>query len=59
MLLALRSPRTPDSNGMVRQFYVTSCRCMRGLRRMRNMEVHTIDMELGKPVFHLVDAHAR
>jgi hypothetical protein len=29
------------------------------LRRRRNMEVHTIGMELGKPVFHVVDAHAR
>lgn len=57
MLLALRSPKTPNSNGMVRHFYVASSRCMRGLRRRHNMELPTIGMELGKSVVHMVGAY--
>ncbi len=30
------------TNGMVRRFYVASDLCMRGLRRRRPMELHTI-----------------
>src|SRR5260370_26816482 len=40
-------------NGMVRRFYLADL-CMRGLRRTRPMELHTIGIDLGKTVFHLV-----
>jgi len=42
------------TNGMVRRFYVASDLCMRGLRRRRPRELHTIGIDLGKTVFHLV-----
>src|SRR5260370_7460435 len=38
---------------MVRRFYLADM-CMRGLRRRRPMEQHTIGIDLGKTVFHLV-----
>jgi hypothetical protein len=34
------------TNGMVRRFYVASDLCMRGLRRRRPMELHTIGIDL-------------
>src|SRR5258708_32119381 len=40
-------------NAMVRRFYLADL-CMRGLRRRRPMELHTIGIDLGKTVFHLV-----
>src|ERR1700758_937369 len=33
--------------------------CMRGLRRRRPMELHTIGIDLGKTVFHLVGLNGR
>src|SRR3989440_12386609 len=42
------------ANGMVRRFYLVSSLCMRGLRRRRPMDLHTIGIDLGKTVFHLV-----
>src|SRR5258708_19899468 len=39
---------------MVRRLYLVSSLCMRGLRRRRPMELHTIGIDLGKTVFHLV-----
>src|SRR6266436_8977934 len=47
------------TNGMVRRFYVASDLCMRGLRRRRPMELHTIGIDLGKTVFHLVGLNLR
>src|ERR1700732_1657452 len=44
---------------MVRRFYVASDLCMRGLRRRRPMELHTIGIDLGKTVFHLVGLNLR
>src|SRR6201981_3439717 len=41
-------------NGMVRRFFLISSLCVRGLRRRRLMELHTIGIDLGKTVFHLV-----
>ena len=42
-------PTTPfmDSNGMVRRLYPASSLYMRGLRRRRPMELHTIGIDLG------------
>src|SRR6201987_3170283 len=39
---------------MVRRFFLISSLCVRGLRRRRLMELHTIGIDLGKTVFHLV-----
>jgi transposase len=44
---------------MVRRFYLASDLCMRGLRRWRPMELHTIGIDLGKTVFHLVGLNLR
>src|SRR6266849_10039609 len=44
---------------MVRRFYQASSLCMRGLRRRRPMELHTIGIDLGKTVFHLVGLNLR
>src|SRR5260370_10686463 len=44
---------------MVRSFYVASDLCMRVLRRRRPMELHTIGIDLGKTVFHLVGLNLR
>src|SRR5712692_5640572 len=42
------------TNGMVRRLYPVSSLCMRGLRRRRPMQLHTISIDLAKTVFHLV-----
>jgi hypothetical protein len=42
------------TNGMVRCFYLASDLCMRGWQRKRPMELHTIGIDLGKTVFHVV-----
>src|SRR6266404_1270334 len=47
------------TNGMVRRLYLASSLCMRGLRRRRPMELHTIGIDLGKTVFHLVGLNSR
>src|SRR5271169_5439973 len=47
------------TNGMVRRFYLASDLGMRGLRRRRPMELHTIGIDLGKTVFHLVGLNQR
>ena len=47
------------TNGMVRRSYVASDLCMRGLRRRRPMELHTIGIDLGKTVFHLLGLNLR
>src|ERR1700680_1642585 len=39
---------------MVRRVYRASSSCVRGLRRRCPMELHTIGIDLGKTVFHLV-----
>src|ERR1700745_440490 len=46
-------------NGMVRRFFLISSLCVRGLRRRRLMELHTIGIDLGKTVFHLVGLNLR
>src|SRR5216683_1444224 len=48
-----QSRNSVSVNGMVRRFYLADL-CMRGLRRRRPMELHTIGIDLGKTVFHLV-----
>lgn len=48
-----------DSNGTVRHFYPASTLRIRDLHRRRLMEMHNIDIQLGYPVFRLVDAHVR
>src|SRR6266478_2819130 len=47
------------TNGMVRRLYLVRSLCMRGLRRRRPMELHTIGIDLGKTVFHLVGLNLR
>src|SRR6266704_2725598 len=44
---------------MVRRLYPASSRGMRGERRSRPMELHTIGIDLGKTVFHLVGLNLR
>src|ERR1700752_449320 len=44
---------------MVRRFFLISSLCVRGLRRRRLMELHTIGIDLGKTVFHLVGLNLR
>src|SRR5258706_907709 len=44
---------------MVRRFYVASDLCMRGLRRRRPLDLHTIGIDRGKTVFHLVGLNLR
>src|SRR6202790_5016947 len=53
--LIVAPPRpSVSTNGMVRRLYLVRSLCMRGLRRRRPMELHTIGIDLGKTVFHLV-----
>src|SRR5947207_3899785 len=44
---------------MVRSLYPASSRGIRGERRSRAMELHTIGIDLGKTVFHLVGVNLR
>src|ERR1700684_2826754 len=44
---------------MVRRFYRASSLCVRGLRGRGPMELHTIGIDLGKTVFHLVGLDLR
>src|SRR2546428_14016965 len=44
---------------MVRRLYPASSRGIRGERRSRPMELHTIGIDLGKTVFHLVGLNLR
>src|SRR5438876_5686023 len=44
---------------MVRRLYPASTRGIRGERRSRPMELHTIGIDLGKTVFHLVGVNLR
>src|SRR6201984_40864 len=44
---------------MVRRFFLISSLCVRGLRRRRLLELHTIGIDLGKTVFHLVGLNQR
>src|SRR6266699_7210180 len=54
-----RSGRNRITNGMVRRLYPASSRGIRGERRSRPMELHTIGIDLGKTVFHLVGVNLR
>jgi hypothetical protein len=49
----------PDAVGQVRRFYLASSLRMRGLRRRRPMELHTIGIDIGNTVFHLVGLNLR
>jgi hypothetical protein len=42
------------TNGMVRRLYPASSWDIKDVRRKRPMELHTIGIDLGKTVFHLV-----
>src|SRR5271169_2512702 len=44
---------------MVRRLFLISGLCMRGLWRRCSMELHTIGIDLGKTVFHLVGLNLR
>src|SRR6202162_6280853 len=46
-------------NGMVRRLYQASSLGIRGERRRHPMELHTIGIDLGKTVFHLVGLNLR
>src|SRR5437667_9879748 len=56
---SVRSGRNRITNGMVRRLYPASSRGIRGERRSRPMELHTIGIDLGKTVFHLVGVNLR
>jgi len=45
---------TPFVHSRGRSLYLVSSLCMRGLRSRRPMDLHTIGIDLGKTVFHLV-----
>jgi hypothetical protein len=47
------------TNGMVRRLYAASSWGIRGERRRHPMELHTIGIDLGKTVFHLVGLNLR
>src|SRR5258708_37850929 len=53
MIAMSKNSAVGSVNGMVRRFYLADL-CMRGLRRRRPMELHTIGTGLCKTVFHLV-----
>src|ERR1017187_1058614 len=54
-------PSRPSAlpNGMVRRLYQASSLGIRGERRRHPMELHTIGIDLGKTVFHLVGLDLR
>src|SRR5260221_6571896 len=47
------------TNGMVRRLYQAGSLGIRGERRRRPMQLHTIGIDLGKTVFHLVGLNQR